>query len=196
MAAEVNVRRRVDADIPHCATIAELVHQRDGYPIYLPTDLEQFIVSRDSLATWVAVDGTSIVGHVALHPTPIPQVMTCARDCRRPVPRLAWSPVCSSRRRAAGAAWRNGCSPWRRPRLALADSRPFDVVTTLVNAIALYECAGRVRAGGVRLRLPDGNEIDEFVYVAKSSRTTTRWGAEPAVPLPLAQGESDARSAD
>jgi GNAT superfamily N-acetyltransferase len=167
MTDEVVVRRRVDADITHCVAIAELVHERDGYPIYLPTDLEQFIVSRDALAAWVAVDGASIVGHVALHPTSMPQVMTCARDFLGAgveigvVARLFVAPSCRRRgvaqrllATAAAEARARGLAPI------------LDVVTTLVNAIALYDRAGWVCAGTVRLYLPDGSELDELVYVA------------------------------
>ena len=169
MPDEVVVRRRADADIAHCVAIAELVHARDGYPIYVPTDLEQFIVSPDALAAWVAVDGRSIVGHVALHPTSMPQVMACARDFLGAgagveigvVARLFVAPSCRRR----GVAQRLLATSAAEAR-ARGLEPVLDVSTTLVNAIALYERAGWVRAGTVRLHLADGVELDEFVYVA------------------------------
>ncbi len=41
-----------------------------------------------------------------------------------------------------------------------------DVAKDLLRAIALYESCGWRRAGEVTVRLTDGRDLEEFVYVA------------------------------
>lgn len=41
-----------------------------------------------------------------------------------------------------------------------------DVAKGLRGATALYESCGWVRVGEVTVRLPDGRDLEEFVYVA------------------------------
>jgi len=44
----VLVRERADADLPACVQLARAVHERDGYPHYLPGDLREFLVLPDA----------------------------------------------------------------------------------------------------------------------------------------------------
>jgi GNAT superfamily N-acetyltransferase len=46
-----------------------------------------------------------------------------------------------------------------------------DVVTRFHGAIALYEGAGWTQLGEVSVDLPDGTNVDEFVYLAPPSPT-------------------------
>jgi hypothetical protein len=61
------VRDRVEADLADLERLAQIVHQADGYPIYLPTDLRGFLVSLDAHRTWVAVHDGDLIGHIALN---------------------------------------------------------------------------------------------------------------------------------
>ena len=63
----MEIRRRTNDDLVRAVDLAELVHELDGYPRYLPGDLRSFLASEDALASWVAVEGSELVGHVALH---------------------------------------------------------------------------------------------------------------------------------
>ncbi|WP_194921731.1 GNAT family N-acetyltransferase, partial [Catenulispora rubra] len=44
------------------------VHEKDGYPVNWPTDPESWLTPDPMLGAWVAADGPSILGHVALAP--------------------------------------------------------------------------------------------------------------------------------
>jgi hypothetical protein len=44
--------------------LARVVHDRDGYPIYLPTDLQAFLVFADAYGAWVAEQDRQLLGHV------------------------------------------------------------------------------------------------------------------------------------
>jgi len=48
------IRERTDADLDPCVEMAHAVHELDGYPPYLPTDLRTFLVSPDAYGAWVA----------------------------------------------------------------------------------------------------------------------------------------------
>ena len=47
-----------------------------------------------------------------------------------------------------------------------------DVATPFTRAARLYEACGWIRAGQVRLRLPDGRDVEELVYVAPRCAAT------------------------
>ena len=49
----MQVRERADADLPACVQLARAVHERDGYPHYLPGDLRDFLVLPDAYGAWV-----------------------------------------------------------------------------------------------------------------------------------------------
>lgn len=162
------IRERLPDDGTALEAIAMETHAFDGYPKYLPGDLRSFIVDPGALAAWVAeVDGL-VVGHVALHPRSVPDVMSVAlgatglrEDQVAVLARLLVSPSARGLGigralldHAAGAAARLG----RRAVL--------DVVDEHVGAIALYDRAGWTRVGRVEWNLPDGRPLREFVYVS------------------------------
>ena len=74
------VRVRADSDLSSCVRIAEEVHRLDGYPVYLPTDLRQFLASSDALSAWVAEEHGDILGHVALHQRSSDSVLALASE--------------------------------------------------------------------------------------------------------------------
>jgi len=123
-----------------------VIHDRDGYPIYLPDDLTAFVATGGELGAWVATDGKAIIGHVALHPRSWVGVMGvarnalgCGEDEIAVVARLAVAP--SARRLGVGRALLrhatlDGVRLGRRPVL--------DVAAHYDAAIRLYE-RGRLR---------------------------------------------------
>ena len=64
----MTVRPRAAADLPTLVTVLEAQRPASGYPVRwpLPFPAEEFIARRTELAAWVAVDGDTVVGHVAL----------------------------------------------------------------------------------------------------------------------------------
>jgi GNAT superfamily N-acetyltransferase len=161
------VRPRTDIDLPELERLATLVHNRDGYPAYLPGEIREFLVSQHALGAWVAESNDEIVGHVALHSRSWGGVMRAARKATgvgeaslAAVARLLVSP--SARRQGIGhalleAAAAEACRLGRRPIL--------DVDTTLAAAVSLYESAGWVRIGTVEFPLPDGRQLTEHIYL-------------------------------
>jgi len=165
----VPVRSRTDADIAACSELAHDVHVHDGYPPYVPGgDLRVFLVTPQPLHAWVAEEETHVVGHVVLHPHSSAEVMAVAGGALGVAParlgvvaRLLVHPAARGRGRgrtllatAAAEATARGLWPI------------LDVATRFTGAVGLYESCGWVRAGRVRTRLPDGTDLDEFVYVA------------------------------
>jgi len=67
-----------------CVRLAEVVHERDGYPAYLATDLRTFLSAPDALAAWVAEAEGQVIGHVALHRRSIPAAMSIAANAETP----------------------------------------------------------------------------------------------------------------
>jgi hypothetical protein len=63
----VVIRDRRQSDLAPCLDIALAVKAREGYPPRGPIDIERFLAPVDQLAAWVAVDASTVVGHVALH---------------------------------------------------------------------------------------------------------------------------------
>jgi GNAT superfamily N-acetyltransferase len=163
----VPVRLRVDSDLAACVRIAEQVHCRDGYPVYLPDSLRQFLASPDALAAWVAEEDGEIVGHVALHERSSEAVLALAGETLNLAPdglaviaRLLVAPEERGRGigrllldTAAGEAQRRGLWPI------------LDVVTTHTDAVRLYEKAGWRRAGHVTVTFGNGNELEEIVFL-------------------------------
>jgi GNAT superfamily N-acetyltransferase len=163
----VLVRERSDADLAGCVELARAVHERDGYPHYLPGDLRDFLVMPDAYGAWVAAQDGRILGHVALRPRTAPGPMELASAATgHPASRLG----VISRLLVAPAARREGVGrrllehSWRQ-----AVSRGLwpvlDVAADLTGAIRLYESCGWVRAGAVTVTFRDGNSLDEYVYV-------------------------------
>ena len=162
------IRERLPDDGTALESIALETHAHDGYPKYLPGDLRSFIVDPGALAAWVAeVDGL-VVGHVALHPRSVPDVMDVAlgatglgEDQVAVLARLLVSP--SARGLGIGGALLEHATT----AAARLGRRPvLDVVDEHVAAIALYDRAGWSRVGRVEWNLPDGRPLREFVYVS------------------------------
>lgn len=164
----VRIRDRLQGDRPSLERLARVIHDRDGYPLYLPTDLQGFLVSSDAYGAWVAEQDGELLGHVALHERSWDGVMEVGRretglsdDGLAVIARLLVSP--SARRRGVGRAllqtatreaWDRGLCPI------------LDVAVTYQAANRLYEAEGWRRLGTVRFPMPGGHAVDEHVYVA------------------------------
>ncbi len=171
----VELRARTDADLDTCVALARVVHDSDGYPVYLPTDLRAFLASPGAYGAWVATDAGEIVGHVALHPYSTAPVMTLASEAlRQPVDRLGvvarLMVAPSARRRRVGQALLEVAS---RDAVARGLWPILDVATTLRGGIHLYESCGWTRAGQVTVRLREDFSIDELVYLGPPSGDTS-----------------------
>jgi GNAT superfamily N-acetyltransferase len=163
----VIVRRRTDSDLDACIEMCLLVHQRDGYPVYLPNDLGAYLFPADVIDAWVAEEAGEIVGHIALHRSALAPMMALASQALgRPVDRLGVVArlfvAVGGRRHGTGRAlldvawaesWTRGLWP------------VLDVFTGFHGAIGLYESRGWTRAGLVTIELPDLPAFDEFVYL-------------------------------
>jgi GNAT superfamily N-acetyltransferase len=163
----VRIRLRVDSDVHKCVRIAEQVHLLDGYPVYVPNDLEDFVASPDALVAWVAEEDGEILGHVALHAHSSNAVLALASESLGQssdrfgvVARLLVAP--DARRRGIGRSLL-GTAAMECVQRGL---RPIlDVVTEHAQAISLYEGEGWSRAGQVTVTLGDGKEIQEIVFL-------------------------------
>ncbi|HXW39387.1 MAG TPA: GNAT family N-acetyltransferase [Acidimicrobiales bacterium] len=165
----MEVRRRTDADLDVCVDLATVVHERDGYPRFLPAggDLRPFLSSSTAIGAWVAVEGRTIVGHVAVHRRASEPVMAlatrtlgCEPDGLGVVARLLVAPT--ARRAGVGRRLLDHASA----EATAAGLLPvLDVVTDHVPAITLYERCGWVRVGTVRTTLGVGMAFDEHVYL-------------------------------
>ncbi len=164
---------RGEEDLDACVGLAEIVHRVDGYPKYLPGSLREFLAPDGALAAWVAVVGSAVVGHVALHSRTSPEAGELATQVTGQtaerlgfIARLLVSP--QSRRRGIGRALLD---------VAAAEAvghgllPVLDVVTEHHAAIALYERCDWIRIGRVTARFRDGGELEEFVYVAPPPAT-------------------------
>ncbi|WP_370379805.1 GNAT family N-acetyltransferase [Catenulispora sp. GAS73] len=79
------IRPRHPDDLPACAKALFGVHEKDGYPVHWPTDPEHWLTPDHLLGAWVAPDGDSILGHVALTQPTAP----FAAAINQPAPNLA-----------------------------------------------------------------------------------------------------------
>jgi GNAT superfamily N-acetyltransferase len=164
----VVVRRRVDADVRELVRIAARVQEFDGYPGRRPRDLQSFLYAADALSAWVAEYDGAVAGHVAIHRSSLPVVMTQAADALGRdaselgvVARLIVDPT---RRRvgigralletAAAGARQHGLHPI------------LDVATQYEAAIALYGSCGWRNVGEVTMVFADGFHLQSFVLVA------------------------------
>lgn len=167
----MHLRDRVDEDLPALVQLARVVHDSDGYPLYLPTDLGRFLVSPDAHRAWVAEDDGTLLGHVALHSRSWEGVMALARqetglgdEQLAVVARLLVSP--SDRRRGTGRALLRVAA---RTAWDLGYTPILDVATTYQAAHRLYEAEGWRRLGTVGFPIPDGHTVDEHVYLGPRS---------------------------
>ncbi|MFD7721214.1 GNAT family N-acetyltransferase, partial [Streptomyces sp. NPDC059814] len=60
------IRRRRDDDMKACVEALATVHEADRYPARWPADPAGWLTPDGLLEAWVAVDGTDVLGHVAL----------------------------------------------------------------------------------------------------------------------------------
>ena len=166
----VFIRTRTGSDLEPCERVLEAVHLLDGYPLYL-RDTRSFLVSADALGAWVIEEGDEVAGHVALHRHSTGPVMATA-SCALNLPperlgvvaRLFVAP--GQRGKGVGRALLSTASDAARAR----DLWPvLDVCTRYQRAVDLYESCGWICAGPVVSRGPDGQDIDELVYVAPAA---------------------------
>lgn len=60
------IRRRRDDDMKACVEALATVHEADRYPAQWPADPAGWLTPDSMLDVWVAMDGTDVLGHVAL----------------------------------------------------------------------------------------------------------------------------------
>jgi GNAT superfamily N-acetyltransferase len=167
----VLVRERTEADLDVCLHLARAVKAHDDYPPRGPIDIEWFLDPDEQLAAWVAEQGSSILGHVALHSAADYVTTRLASDhLGRPqtdlglVARLFVDPLHRGLgvgqallARATTAAIERGLHP------------VLDVATHLHDGVALYESVGWERVGEVILDTWDDQPVDPplpmYVYV-------------------------------
>jgi GNAT superfamily N-acetyltransferase len=170
----VLVRDRTQADLAACLDIARTVQARDNYPPRGAVDDDWFIAPPEQLAAWVAEEGSSIAGHVALHSAPnyvstrlASSHLACGQDELGVVARLFVDPA----NRGSGI----GEALLARATAAAVDRSLYpmlDVATHLSNAVALYESAGWERIGEVVLDAWDEETMEPLpLYVYVLSRT-------------------------
>lgn len=161
------IRPRIESDLERCVAVARIVHELDGYPSHLPTDLRTFLVSPDAHDAWVGEANGEIVGHVALHRRSTAPAMALASEAvQQPVERLGIVArllvAPSGRRQGLGQALLGVAS------LTAVDRGLWpvlDVVTHLEGAVHLYERCGWTRAGEVTVQFVSGFSVNEFVYI-------------------------------
>lgn len=63
---EPEIRRRCDGDLKACVEALATVHEADRYPAEWPADPGGWLTPDGMRGAWVAVEGTDVLGHVAL----------------------------------------------------------------------------------------------------------------------------------
>lgn len=164
----MQVRGRCESDLDACERLLRSVHESDGYPRRLPSDLRGFIAWPTAICAWVAdVDG-EVAGHIALHATGSRKAMDLAVEVTGEasgrfgfVARLLVSP--HERRQGIG---RSLLETARRHAVALALIPALEVTADLAAAIDLYETCGWLRIGTAAvLWRSTGDVADEHIYV-------------------------------
>ncbi|MEU9618433.1 MULTISPECIES: GNAT family N-acetyltransferase [unclassified Streptomyces] len=79
------IRHRRDGDMEACVDALATVHEADRYPAEWPADPKNWLTPHGLLDAWVAVDGPTVLGHVAL--TRTEEVL--AKEAGLPVAELA-----------------------------------------------------------------------------------------------------------
>lgn len=152
--------------MPHCAELAATTHRVDGYPMELEDDIDEFLAPDGQVAAWVGLRGAAVEGHVALHQSRSSAVLELVGATLGPevqsgvVSRLMVAPAARGQglgirllHVATEAAHGRGLHP------------VLDVVTTYGAAIRMYERAGWERVGVMKVAMPSGATVDEFVFV-------------------------------
>ncbi|MFD4942223.1 GNAT family N-acetyltransferase [Streptomyces sp. NPDC058239] len=62
----IEIRRRRGDDMEACVDALATVHEADRYPVEWPADPGAWLTPHGLLDAWVAVDGPTVLGHVAL----------------------------------------------------------------------------------------------------------------------------------
>ena len=165
------IRPRQDGDIPACVELLREVHELDGYPRYLPGDLEGFLIQPDAYGCWVAELDGAVAGHVALAKRTSEPAMKIASDALgRPEAELG----VVARLFVAGRARRTGAGQRLLGTAATAATARglwpvLDVTTDAAAAIALYERSGWTRVGTATIVFRSGRTLDEHVYLGPGS---------------------------
>ncbi|MGW1085848.1 hypothetical protein ACWD4L_05670 [Streptomyces sp. NPDC002596] len=63
---EIELRHRRGSDMEACTDALATVHETDRYPAQWPADPRSRLTPRGLIDAWVAVDGPTVLGHVAL----------------------------------------------------------------------------------------------------------------------------------
>jgi GNAT superfamily N-acetyltransferase len=145
----------------------EAIHERDGYPIYMPADLKRFVAPGNELGAWVATDAVGLAGHVALLPDTWPGAMEVATTTLGVAPEA----LAVVARLAVAPRARRGGFGRRLLRLAAETAvhlgrRPvLDVAARYAGAVTLYQGEGWRRLGTAWFPMPDGSTVEEVVFV-------------------------------
>jgi GNAT superfamily N-acetyltransferase len=165
----VVIRDRHVEDLDVCVRLAQVVHQVDGYPPYVPNnDFRALLTRPTALAAFVAVATDGIVGHVALHAARAGNAVNFASDCLE-VPSRQFGVVArlftSTEHRRIGVASRllDAAAEVARARELVPI---LDVWVELAGAVALYKACGWRNLGTVDVDLPDGRVLPEHVFRA------------------------------
>jgi ribosomal protein S18 acetylase RimI-like enzyme len=152
------LRPRRSEDIEPCVALLREVHEADGYPLVWPADPASWLTARDNLATWVAEEDSTILGHLSLRRvdaarsrSPWGEALPVPVEQRAVVSRFFVS--IRARRRGIGDALMTraeGHAAERDLRLVL------DVAVENRTAIAFYERRGWRRVGTGELPLSAG----------------------------------------
>ncbi len=62
------VRSRREGDVPALVALLQRTHDEQGYPVRQEAVAALWLALPEELSSWVAVDGATVLGHVALHP--------------------------------------------------------------------------------------------------------------------------------
>ena len=168
--ATIVIRRKHHVDADACLELARLTHKVDGYPKYLPDDLDAFVNNPAEMAAWVAESAGRIVGHVAVHrvtgdpASPVASSATgLAAEEMLVIARLMVHP--NARRIGVGRQLLETATSYATIRQLLPI---LDVLQESDAAIALYEDQGWRRGGPLVLPLHGHPALQLWVYVGPS----------------------------
>ncbi|MFC4456299.1 GNAT family N-acetyltransferase [Deinococcus sonorensis] len=164
------MRERTPDDLPGCLAALREVHLASGYPSVWPDDPAGFLCPDQMVQAWVALNGTTIVGHVMLRsfnldleppgwlePTGLSPAQAALISRLYVVPQARGEGVATA---LLATAVRHAQTLGRRAVL--------DVAVTAHAAVRLYERLGWRRAATLPApwRGPDGRAPAMHVYVA------------------------------